>query len=294
MVFDPSWQPFVHFLTASVRDIHPTAAGVSEWLTPGDKVNTAKEIAYQQRKFVDFTKTLIDTQPWVTFLTCIKHRHIEERYELSAASFPEMADKRFWDELTVDVQETRALAEERLDAGTIEEVKELCEYQSVADKIATAPETLKKLRELSGKIKIKPNNWSIIVGAALLVPAVLALLGTAVIGITELRTLLVSPEANLEDLQNNLTALAVLLGVFPLALLLGGVMEKKRTAAYAAQYMTLFTTDIAPCLRLAHVDPATCTDNLDYVEKVIEYVGERYRYLQEKILQPFLPPTAES
>lgn len=95
-VGDPSWQPFVHFLTASVKDLHPTATGVSEWLTPGHKVSTAKEIAYQQRRFLDFSKTFIDSQPSVTLLTCVKHGHVEECYELSATRFPEMMDKRFW------------------------------------------------------------------------------------------------------------------------------------------------------------------------------------------------------
>ena len=37
-----------------------------------------------------------------------------------------------------------------------------------------------------------------------------------------------------------------------------------------------------------YIDPATCIDNLDYIEQVINSVSERYRHLREKLLQPFL------
>src|ERR1051325_8555939 len=60
---DPSWQPFVHFLTGSVKAIHPPAPSVAGlWLSPARKVNTAKEVAYQQRKFLDFSKAFMDSQ----------------------------------------------------------------------------------------------------------------------------------------------------------------------------------------------------------------------------------------
>ena len=49
----------------------------------------------------------------------------------------------------------------------------------------------------------------------------------------------------------------------------------------------------APCLRLANVDATTCTDDLDYVEQVINSVRETYRYLQEKLLGQFLSQEAE-
>ena len=68
-VGEPSWQPFVHFLTASVKDVHPTAPRVGGvWLSPARKVNAAKEIAYQQRRFLEFGKTFMDSKPTVTLL----------------------------------------------------------------------------------------------------------------------------------------------------------------------------------------------------------------------------------
>ena len=285
---DPSWRPFVHFLTASVKDVHPTAPLVSGvWLSPARKVNAAKEIAYQQRRFLDFSKTFIDSQPWVTLLTCVKHRHVEECYELSAARFPEMADKKFWDDLTVDVQETRAAVEKLLDAKMIEDVKELCDHQKVADKIMMAPETVRKLRDLLAKIQSK--KWWIRVAAVLFVSMILAGAGAAVTGIKELRNLVVDPSTDLRHLQDNLVGLAMWLG-FGGAIALIYVMV---VTARAGLYLALFMSDIAPLLRLAHVDPATCTENLDYVEQVINSVSKRYRYLQGKLLRPFLSPEAE-
>jgi hypothetical protein len=289
-VDDPSWQPFIHFLTASVKDVHPTAESVGGvWLTPERKVNAAKEIAYQQRKFLDFSKTFIDTRPWVTFLTCIKHRHVEDRYELSAASFRDMADKRFWDELTVDVQETRAAAEELLDTGTVEEVKELCEFQTVADKIAIAPETLRKLRDLSARIKIGPKKTWITITCVLVVSAILAGLGAAVFGIKELRSLLFSPAIEHEGLQENLASLAALLGFGGIISAVYCVVKTGGAAANTGRYLGLFMTDIAPCLRLMNVDASSGKDNLDHVEVVISSVSEKYRQLQAKLLTPFLP-----
>ena len=286
-VGDPSWQPFVHFLTASVKDLHPTATGVSEWLTPGRKVSTAKEIAYQQRRFLDFSKTVIDSQPSVTLLTCLKHGHVEDCYELSAARFPEMMDKRFWDELTVDVQETTAAAEKLLDNQTIEEVKELCECQSIADKLMIAPETLKRLREFRRLIELKKawmkGVWALVAGT------ILAGVGAAVAGSKELRHLISDPSTNFRHLQNNLVGLAVVLGICGFFTRIYVEIKFERKAAY----LDLFDTNIAPILRSTGIDPTTCTHNLDYVEQVINSVRERYRYLEGKLLRPFLPLEAE-
>jgi hypothetical protein len=289
-VGEPSWQPFVHFLTASVKDVHPTAPKVGGiWLSPARKVNAVKEIAYQQRRFVDFGKTLVDTQPWVTLLTCVKHGHVEDCYELSAARFPEMADKKFWDELTVDVQATRAGSEKVLDNVTVQEVKELCECQSVADKLAIAPETLRRLRECRRLIESK-KSWIKRV-SILFAGMILAGIGAAVTGTKELRNLVGDPSINLRPLQDDLVGLAVLLGIGGFITAIYAVVK---TGGAAADYLALFTMNIAPILRSAGIDPATCTDNLDYVKQVIDSVEERYRYLEKKFLQPFLASEAAS
>ena len=287
-VGDPSWQPFVHFLTASVKDVHPTAPGVGGlWLSPARKVNAAKEIAYQQRRFLDFSKTFIDSQPSVTLLTCVKHRHVEECYELSAARFPEMMDKRFWDELTVDLQETRAATEKLLDNQTIQEVKELCKCQSIADKLTTAPETLKRLRELRRLIELKKawikGLWALFAGT------VLAGVGAAVAGTKELRHLIGDPSTNFRDLQDNLVGLAVVLGICAFITWICVLVKFGRDT----EYRLLFDMNIAPILRSAGIDPTTCIDNLDYVEQVINSVSERYRYLEGKLLRPSLSQEAE-
>jgi GYF domain 2 len=49
-----------------------------------------------------------------------------------------------------------------------------------------------------------------------------------------------------------------------------------------------FERKIAPFLRMAHVDPATCIDDLDHADSMINSVSERYRYLHEKLLQAFV------
>jgi hypothetical protein len=251
------------------------------WLSPARKVNAAKEIAYQQRRFLDFGKMLIDTQPWVTFLTCVKHRHVEDSYKLSAARFPELADKRFWDELTVDVQATRLAAEERLDPETVNEVKELCDHQNVADKLAIAPETMRRLRDLRAAIESK-KTWIKRV-AALFAGTILAGVGAAVLDIKELRNS-VAAGSDLRDLQDILGFVAVMLGLTGFMTAIYAMVRTTR----AADYLAVFKMNITPILQLAHVDPATCTDNLDYVEQVINSVAERYRQLQEKFLRSFI------
>src|SRR5262249_54297168 len=163
--------------------------------------------------------------------------------------------KRFWDELTVDLQETRQRTEKLLDTETIDEVNELCDYQSVADKIVIAPETLKRLRYLSTPIESKKSWFKI--AYALFIGTILAALGAGVIGIKELRNLLVDPATDLKDVQNNLIGLAVLLGLGSAVTFVYGVLVTAQPAARRAQYVGLFTADIEPCLRLAHVDPAT-------------------------------------
>jgi hypothetical protein len=275
-------QPFVHFITASVKDVHPTAPSVGGmWLSPQRKVNTAKEIAYQQRRFLDFSKTLIDTQTWVTFLACVKHQHVANAYQLSAARFPEITDKKFWDELTLDVQATRAEAEKLLDNATIQEVTELCDYQSVADKISIAPETVKELRDLRARFQNLTDRWN---NLWLLLAVVTAVIGGVAGGLDRHE----EPE---RTLRIALIIAAVISGAGAVFLLIRGVISALQEGAQKGlrlRYSQTFESTIAPCLRLAHVDPATCTDNLDYVESVLNSVCERYRHLREKLLQPFL------
>ena len=88
-----------------------------------------------------------------------------------------------------------------------------------------------------------------------------------------------------------LVAISVLAGLAAVAGIVGPLLRRSRQDyqdIVRKRYLRIFETTIAPCLRLAHVDPASCIDKLDYVGQVINSVLKAYRYLQEKLLKPFL------
>jgi hypothetical protein len=270
---DPSWEPFLRYLAASVTDAHPTAPNVRDFFHHGSKV--AKEIAYQQKRFLEFGKALLDSAPWVTYLTCLKHPCVAERYKVAAASFPEISDKSYWDALSVDVQATERTAKARLDEQTVKEVEQLCLYQVLGEKIAEAPKTLLSLRQLRSKFnrEVSDKPWQVAWGIALAAELLLAALYGA---------------AESHSAHKAIRLLLILVGIvagisFIVACFVAAYNGSQR--GLRKVYVSQFADVIAPCMRLAEIDPAEGFDNLEYAQEVVEYVRKNYEYLKARLLE---------
>jgi hypothetical protein len=277
---DPSWRPFINFLAASVKDVHPTAPAVGGiWLTPARKVREAKEIAYQQRRFLDFGKRVLDRAPWISYLTCIKHNEIATSYDISAAKFPDIGDKMFWDELATDVHKTKTESKARLDEQTVEQVRHLCAYQVLADKILNGAKTIAVLRELRSKIQEDHPTfpWSILTFVSL----VAMLIAIAVAAGREKK-----PGDALWYVVSITLSVIMFVTFFGISIYVGvqsGLSEGNRRG-----YEALFERDVAPCLRLANVDPRDGFNNLEYAGQVLDYLQKNYTYLKTKLLAGFV------
>jgi hypothetical protein len=211
----------------------------------------------------------------VTYLTCIKHPYVAQQYEVTAASFSEISDKSYWDDLAVDVQSTEAAAKARLDKQTINEVEQLCCYQVLGDKIAKLPTTLRSLRELRSKFghEIPYKPWVIAWVSLIFVEFLLA----GAFGAAE-------PHSAEQKIYR---ILLIVVGIAAGISLVMGWITGFRNATQRElrkSYSKQFEDVVAPCMRLAGADPAMGFDNLEYAQEVAEHVGKTYEHLKTRFL----------
>lgn len=289
---DPSFPLFRTFLLTHVAETHPTAADViGVWFTPNRKVNKSKEIAYQQQRFVEFSKESLATEPWIALITCTKHRQVESHYQISAAHFPDLTDKRFWDTLTADVGQLEAQATSLIDSDTLAEVDALLRYQRAADCIANAPGAMARVRAILAQLPALKSKLArtkaltfeaciifIVLGVGLLILAI------AVPGINELRA--VQPQCILGSLVGAVTCFVV--GGTGISKALAKEQLRLQIVQLEAELTNTYENTIVPCLRLAGADVAACRNDLDQTEKVVNYVVQYFDYLNRKLLGTFL------
>ena len=285
---DPSFPLFRTFLSTHVAETHPTAADViGVWLTPNRKLNQSKEIAYQQQRFMEFSKEYLATEPWLSLIACRKHRQIESHYDLSAARFSDLADKRFWDTLTADVGQQEARALSLVDNETLVDVDSLLRYQRQAECIASASGAVARVGAIQAQLpalrlklsrtkalSLEAYSMFIFLGVGFLVLAI------AIPSIKEIRTA--------QPLFIILSLVSAAAGI--------GIGGSGITKALAKQRLSsqcleldrelndLFENTVTPCLHLAGADVAVCRNDLHKTEKFIEYVVKYFDYLNKKLL----------